>query len=74
MALKRTYFHRDFAIVHRTFASEKTEEVFHQYIVNRVGDMRQLFSTTTLDEARRAIEEFVDQRGDSKRWAARLSV
>jgi hypothetical protein len=74
MARKQTYFHRDFAIVHRAFASEQTEGIFHQCIVNRVGDSKQLFATATLDEAKRAIDEFLEARGDGKRWAERITV
>jgi hypothetical protein len=74
MVHKRTYFHRDFAIVHRTFASEQTEEIVHLYIVNRVGDPRQVAATTTLDDAKRAIDELAQTQRDAKSWAQELSV
>jgi hypothetical protein len=70
MALKRTYFHRGYAIVHRTFASEQTEEIFHQFIVNKVGDARQLLSKNTLEEAQTAIDQLIEGPVTSSGWRA----
>ena len=68
MALKRTYFHREHAIVHRTFATEQTEEVLHQFIVNKVGDSRTLFSKSTLEAAQQAINELLDAQPNRTGW------
>jgi hypothetical protein len=59
MPLKQTHFYRDFAIAHRVFATEQTEEIYHQFVVTRVGSHQQLFSHPTLADARTAIDALV---------------
>jgi len=65
MPLKRTYFHRNFAIVHRVFGSEATEETLHQFCVSRVGESDHLFVKPTLDEAKMAIDALVQGQTNS---------
>lgn len=73
MALKRTYFHREHAIVHCTFATEQTEEVLHQFVVNKVGDSRTLFSKGTLEAAQAAINEMLDMQANRTGWRSSAS-
>ncbi len=44
MPLKRTYFHRSYAIAHRVFGSEATDEIIHQFCVSRAGDPQNLLT------------------------------
>jgi hypothetical protein len=64
MPLKRTYFHRNHAIVHRVFGSEATEEILHQFCVSRVGETKHLFVKASLDEAKLAIDELLQGQTD----------
>ncbi|MGA3068171.1 MAG: hypothetical protein ABSF29_15105 [Tepidisphaeraceae bacterium] len=63
MPLKRTYFHRNYAIAHRVFGSEATEETLHQFCVSRAGETNHLFVKASLDEAKMAIDQLIEGGG-----------
>lgn len=70
MPVKRTYFHRNFAIVHRVFVTDQSDATLEQFIVNKVGDSNQLFARATLEEAKLAIDELIAAGGMATRWHA----
>jgi len=75
MPVKRTYFHRNFAIVHQVLATEQTDLRFDQFIVNRIGDPQPLFAKPTLEEAKLAVDELIAAEGGSaQRQPARASA
>ncbi|MGD1277311.1 MAG: hypothetical protein ABR964_08820 [Tepidisphaeraceae bacterium] len=73
MPVKRTYFHRNFAIVHRVFATDQSEATLDQFIVNKVGESNQLFAKATLEEAKLAIDELIAAGGQAARWQVRAA-
>jgi hypothetical protein len=73
MPLKRTYFHRSYAIAHRVFGSEATDEMIHQFCITRPGDAENVLVKPTLEEAKAAIDQIVDLQLNSGSRAAPLA-